>query len=92
MFPGFDIQLKILQALPSLVQNYGEVAHGELLRTILDVCSSLQATKTAGVASTAAATFQQIVVSIFERVTEEDGKHLFYFRMHPVQLTELSSI
>lgn len=48
--------------------------HGELLRTILDICSGLQTNRTGAVASTAAATFQQLVVSLFERVTEEDGE------------------
>lgn len=69
---GLDIQLKILQALPSLLQNYAESLTGELLGATLHVCCLLHGSKTAVVSNTAAATLQQLVVSVLDKVTEED--------------------
>lgn len=69
---GFDIQLKVLQALPSLVQNYSDDLKGDLLSGTLQVCSSLQAAKVQTVSGVAAATLQQLVTTVFERVTAED--------------------
>jgi hypothetical protein len=71
---GHDIQLKILQALPSLLQNYPFEVRGELLSTVLQICSGLQTTKNPAVSNTAAATLQQLVIAIFDRVTVEDGE------------------
>jgi hypothetical protein len=69
---GFDIQLKVLQALPSLVQNYSDDLKGDLLSGALQVCSSLQAAKVQTVSGVAAATLQQLVTTVFERVAAED--------------------
>lgn len=69
---GFDVQLKVLQALPSLVQNYSDDLKGDLLSGTLQVCSSLQAAKVQTVSGVAAATLQQLVTTVFERVTAED--------------------
>lgn len=69
---GFDIQLKVLQALPSLVQNYSDDLKGDLLSGALQVCSSLQAAKVQTVSGVAAATLQQLVTTVFERVATED--------------------
>ncbi|GFG24049.1 protein MON2 homolog [Aspergillus udagawae] len=69
---SLDIQLKILQSLPSLLQHYSNDLGGELLASTLEICATLQASKTLAVSSTAAATLQQLVVSTFERVAEED--------------------
>ncbi|KAK2755931.1 hypothetical protein FQN54_005727 [Arachnomyces sp. PD_36] len=71
---GLDVQLKILQTLPSLLQNYSEDLHGELIGTILETCGTLQCSKTAAVGNTAAATLQQLLLSIFEKVSNEDEK------------------
>lgn len=68
-----DIQLKILQALPSLVQNYSAEIRGELLSTVLQICSSLHNAKNFAVSNTAAATLQQLVILVFDRVASEDG-------------------
>ncbi|KAF2088976.1 hypothetical protein K490DRAFT_64192 [Saccharata proteae CBS 121410] len=73
---GLDIQLKTLQALPSLLQNYSEDIRGELLSSLLQVCSSLQNAKNPAVSGTAAATLQQLVISTFEKVAEEDERSL----------------
>lgn len=73
---GLDVQLKILQTLPSLLQNYSENLGGELIASTLEICATLQSSKTVAVANTAAATLQQLVVSAFEKVSNEDSKFL----------------
>ena len=69
---GLDIQLKILQTLPSLLQIYTEDVEGGLLAAILGVCGDLQDNKAAVVSSTATATFQQLITTVYEKVTHED--------------------
>ncbi|KAK4190869.1 hypothetical protein QBC35DRAFT_488398 [Podospora australis] len=69
---GLDVQLKILQALPSLLSNYAADVKGELLVTALNVCFILQSSKNAIVNNTSAATLQQLVVTIFDKVVTED--------------------
>ena len=71
---GLDVQLRILQALPSLLQNYSDELEGELLASALQVCASLQSAKAQTVSGVAAATLQQLVTAIFERVSDEDRK------------------
>lgn len=71
---GLDVQLKVLQALPSLVQNYADDLRGDLLSGALQVCSSLQAAKVQTVSGVAAATLQQLVTTVFERVATEDAR------------------
>jgi len=70
---GLDVQLKILQALPALLSNYADDVHGELLITALNVCFILQSSKNAIVNHTSAATLQQLVVSVFDKVVAEDS-------------------
>ncbi|KAH7367454.1 endosomal peripheral membrane protein [Plectosphaerella cucumerina] len=69
---GLDVQLKILQALPSLLQNYASDLRGDLLITTLNICFVLQTSKNAIVNNTSAATLQQLVVSVFDKVVAED--------------------
>ncbi|KAK4147388.1 uncharacterized protein C8A04DRAFT_9050 [Dichotomopilus funicola] len=69
---GLDVQLKILQALPALLSNYSSDVKGELLITALNVCFILQSSKNAIVNNTSAATLQQLVVSVFDKVVTED--------------------
>jgi hypothetical protein len=69
---GLDVQLKILQALPSLLSNYAADLQGELLVTALNICFILQSSKNAIVNNTSAATLQQLVVSVFDKVVTED--------------------
>ncbi|KAF2866708.1 hypothetical protein BDV95DRAFT_195911 [Massariosphaeria phaeospora] len=71
-----DVQLRILQALPSLLQNYTAEIRGDLLSTTLHICSTLQNAKNFAVSNTAAATLQQLVISVFDRVASEDDKAL----------------
>ena len=71
---GLDVQLKILQALPSLLQNYAPEVRGDLLVTALNICFVLQASRNAIVNNTSAATLQQLVVSVFDKVVVEDGE------------------
>ncbi|KAI9884383.1 MAG: hypothetical protein M1823_003837 [Watsoniomyces obsoletus] len=69
-----DVQLKILQALPSLVQYYGSELNGESLGKTLLICSELQTSRTAVVHSTAGATLQQLVVAVYDKLANEDGQ------------------
>jgi hypothetical protein len=78
---GLEIQLKILQALPSLLQNYSNELKGDLLSLSLQVCSSLQTVKNPAVSNTAAATLQQLVISVFDKVASEDGMHVCMFNL-----------
>jgi hypothetical protein len=71
---GLDVQLKILQALPSLLQNYGDDLNGELLAGALNICTVLQASKNGIVNNTAAATLQQLVVAVFDKIVTEDSE------------------
>ncbi|PWW76041.1 hypothetical protein C7212DRAFT_194823 [Tuber magnatum] len=73
---GVEIQLKILQALPPLLQNYAEDLKGSLLGEALLICSILQGSKMGVVNNTAAATLSQIVISIFDKVVTEDERAL----------------
>jgi hypothetical protein len=68
------VQLKILQALPPLAQNYPAEVRGDQLSTVLQICSALQNVKNFAVSNTAAATLQQLVTTVFERVASEDGR------------------
>ena len=52
---GVDIQLKILQVLPPLLQNYPEELQGALLGEALLICAILQGSKMGVVNNTAAA-------------------------------------
>jgi hypothetical protein len=61
--------------LPSLLQHYSDFLSGEILASTLEICATLQASKTIAVSSTAAATLQQLVVFIFERVFAEDSSY-----------------
>lgn len=69
---GLDVQLKILQALPPLLQNYSTDIKDDLLVTALNICFILQSSKNAIVNNTSAATLQQLIVSVFEKVVAED--------------------
>ncbi|KAI1183394.1 hypothetical protein F5B17DRAFT_443478 [Nemania serpens] len=69
---GLDVQLKILQALPSLLQNYSNDIKGDLLVTALNICFILQTSKNGVVSNTSSATLQQLIMTVFEKVTAED--------------------
>lgn len=71
---GVEIQLKILQSLPSLVHNYGSYMYDELISELLLICSILQGHNKSGVVvNTASASMQQLILSVFEKVSTEDG-------------------
>lgn len=71
---GVEIQLKILQTLPSLLQFYGSYLHDSSIVDFLQICSILQAgNKNSIVVNTAAATLQQLLIAIFDRVVTEDS-------------------
>jgi len=71
-----DIQLRILQCLPSLMQNYNTDIKGDLLIKLLGICSSLTSNnKSTVVINTASATLQQLFSNVFEKIDpiEKDG-------------------
>lgn len=70
---NLDIQLKVLQSLPSLLQNFSPYLEGDLQAKIFEICTTLQHVRSVPVSSTASATLQQIVSSVFEKVEKEDG-------------------
>lgn len=82
---SLEIQLKILQALPSLLQNYADELRGDLLSDALEVCSSLQSAKAQTVSGVAAATLQQLVSSIFDKVASEDRQGTDVSALHEIQ-------
>lgn len=57
-----------------MLQHYPSEVRGELLSTVLQICSGLQSVKNPAVSNTAAATLQQLVIAIFDRVVAEDGR------------------
>ncbi|EZF32770.1 hypothetical protein H101_03643 [Trichophyton interdigitale H6] len=72
---SLEIQLKILQTLPSLFRFYADNLTGTLLASTLEICATLQNSKTTAVSNTAAATLQQLVIAVFEKVSQEDSKN-----------------
>lgn len=70
---GQDVQLKILQTLPALLQNYPSELTGDLLVTALNICFVLQSSKNAIVNNAASATLQQLIVSVFDKAVAEDS-------------------
>lgn len=66
---AMDIQLRILQCLPSLMQSYNDSINGELLLNLLNVCASLTMNnKSTVVINTASATLQQLFNSIYDKI------------------------
>lgn len=83
-----EVQLKVLQALPALVQNYADSLRGSLLSSALEVCASLQNAKLHSVASVAAATMQQLTTNVFEKVGKEDRRAAEVKAVHEVPYHE----
>lgn len=71
---ALDIQLKVLQALPSLLQNYANSLTERLLVAAFEVCFLLYNNKTAVVSNTAAAALQQLVNSTFDKAAVDDDE------------------
>ncbi|KAG1571611.1 hypothetical protein G6F50_004463 [Rhizopus delemar] len=69
---GVDIQLKILQTVLPLLNNYRSV-HDDILAEALLICFRLQDSKAMVVNNTAAATLRQLVIFVFDKVTKEDA-------------------
>jgi hypothetical protein len=67
-----EIHLKLLQCVSALLAAHASI-HGELLSRILLVCFRLQESKVAVVSSTAAATLRQAVMTVFDKVRDEDA-------------------
>lgn len=74
---AIDIQLRILQCLPSLMQNYSSLISGQTLLSLLSICASLTSNnKSTVVINTASATLQQLFSNIYDKlpVTNDPGK------------------
>ncbi|KAH9810864.1 hypothetical protein DFH28DRAFT_1224390 [Melampsora americana] len=69
---GVEIQLRILQTLPSLFTRCSLYLHDTLLADALLLCFRLQDSRIGVVSSTSAATLRQLVMVVFEGVAEED--------------------
>ncbi|KAI9254748.1 hypothetical protein EDC94DRAFT_678828 [Helicostylum pulchrum] len=68
---GVEIQLKILQTVLPLLNNYRSV-HDDILAEALLICFRLQDSKIVVVNNTAAATLRQLVIFVFDKVAKED--------------------
>lgn len=69
-----DIQLRILQCLPALMQNYNKSITNSQLLKLLGICSSLTASnKSTVVINTASATLQQLFSNVYDKI-EEGGE------------------
>ncbi|CAG8707742.1 6919_t:CDS:2, partial [Racocetra fulgida] len=71
VFQGVEVQLKILQTIPPLINNYQSL-QGDLLIDALLICFRIQDSKAVVVSNTAAATLRQLVINIFEKILLED--------------------
>ncbi|KAK4979640.1 Endocytosis and vacuole integrity protein, partial [Elasticomyces elasticus] len=69
-----DVQLKILQTLPTLLQVYTDEIRGPLLASTLQICSALHGSRNPAVSGVANATLQQLLNSAFEKVANEDRR------------------
>ncbi|KAG0149101.1 hypothetical protein CROQUDRAFT_74492 [Cronartium quercuum f. sp. fusiforme G11] len=69
---GVEIQLRILQTLPSLFSRCSLHLHDSLLADALLLCFRLQDSRIGVVSSTSAATLRQLVMVVFEGVAAED--------------------
>lgn len=68
-----EIQLKVLQLLPTIYQAFGKDMNDNLISKLLLICAVLQGpNKPAVVVNTAAATLQQLIIFIFDKVNDED--------------------
>lgn len=74
-----EIQLKVLQVVPSLFKTYAKYIYGPLCSKLLLCCSNLLllSNKSPTVADTASATLLQLIDELFERLSykwDEDGE------------------
>ena len=70
---SYDVQLKILQTLPALLQLYSSQIHGSLLASTLGICAVLQGSKTPLISSSAGATLWQLITSVFEHASRDQA-------------------
>ncbi|KPI36726.1 uncharacterized protein AB675_10019 [Cyphellophora attinorum] len=70
---SYDVQLKILQTLPALLQLYSPQIHGDLLARSLEICAVLQSSKTPLVSSSAGATLWQLISSVFDQAAQHSA-------------------
>jgi Dimerisation and cyclophilin-binding domain of Mon2/Guanine nucleotide exchange factor in Golgi transport N-terminal/C-terminal region of Mon2 protein len=80
MNTSYDVQLKILQTLPAVLQLYASEVRGQLLARTLEICANLEGSKTSLVSSSAGATFEQLVEAVFQRARNEVEGHKLHGR------------
>ncbi|KAI8070702.1 hypothetical protein BC940DRAFT_295365 [Gongronella butleri] len=88
---GVDIQLKILQTVLPLLTNYKSV-HDDVLAEALLICFRLQDSKIVVVNNTAAATLRQLVIYVFDKVTDEDTQPPTAEPAHSIRLSDDSTM
>jgi len=66
-----DAHLKVLQSAALLLSSYPSI-HAEVLAQTLLLCFRLQDSRVAVISSTAAATLRQAVMTVFDKVVNED--------------------
>lgn len=72
-----DIQVKLLQLLPSFCQLYSFRINGDILSKLLYICSNLQGVnKSPIIVNTAQATFSQLLDIAFEKIDSPESKTL----------------
>lgn len=80
MNTSFEVQLKILQTLPAVLQLYASEVRGQLLARTLEICATLEESRTSLVSSSARATFEQLVDSVFERARVDAKENVSHER------------
>jgi len=73
---AIDVQLKLLQTLPLIVQNHPTDLRDSLIFGVVQTCAVLLSSTHGVVVSTASATLQQLVTSLFERLKHENKAQL----------------
>ena len=72
-----EVQIKLLQLLPILMQMYAFRINDEILCNTLYICSNLQSVnRTPIIINTAQATFSQMLDIVFEKLDSEEGRDI----------------
>lgn len=83
---SLEVQLKVLQVLPALAQSYAADLQGELLTAALQVCTALLVVKAQTISGVATATFLQLVLSVFEKISTQTATQTSDAAVESVQI------
>jgi hypothetical protein len=90
---GADIQVKLLQLLPSFFQLYAFRIHDETLSNLLFICSSLQgANKPPLIVNTAQATFSQLLDIAFDKIDSTSTENENLEKLYQVPIDDEKSV